>query len=244
MVRNASVYDAEFYERIRTGARRSARRIVPLVLELTTARSVIDVGCGSGVWVSVFDEHGVDDTLGVEASHIDPDALDVAADRILHHDLRQPLRLDRRFDLALSLEVAEHLPEASARPFVASLAALAPLVLFSAAAPHQGGTEHVNEQWPDYWAERFDEHGFVPVDCIRRRVWSDPEVEWWYAQNTLLFVDSGELDRRPRLRQEYEFAGTNQLSIVHPRRHLEWVEWGLAESRARWAEAGAAPLSS
>ena len=233
----STLYDAEFYARLEAGARSSAQRVVPLVLELTAARSVIDVGCGSGAWLKVFEESGLSDLVGVEGFHVDPTAVALESARVINRDLTIPLVLDRRFDLAMSLEVAEHLPETSAATFVASLCSLAALVLFSAAAPHQGGSGHINEQWLEYWAAHFGDHGYVPVDCIRRRVWSDPEVEYWYAQNTLLFAEEAELRRRPRLREEHEFAGTAQLSIVHPRRYLELVEWAEAESRARWSGA-------
>ena len=65
--------------------------------------------------------------------------------------------------------------------FVASLIA-AVAVLFSAAVPHQGGWNHLNEQWPQYWAEIFARRRFFPVDCLRERFWNRPNVRWWYAQ--------------------------------------------------------------
>ena len=63
-------------------------------------------------------------------------------------DLAQPLQIDRRFDLALSLEVAEHLPPECGSEFVQTLTDLSSVILFSAAIPFQGGTDHLNEQWP------------------------------------------------------------------------------------------------
>ena len=234
MTADSMPYDADFYDVIRSGARRSADRIVPIVLDLTGARSVVDVGCGSGSWLASFRDHGVTRIRGVEGPHVDDSSLEVAPDVVVRHDLRQPLQLDERFDLAVSLEVAEHLPEASAPAFVASLTSLAPLVLFSAAPPHQGGIGHVNEQWPDWWADVFGGHGYVAVDCIRRHVWSDPSVEWWYAQNTLLYAHPDALAQHHRLRDEWTTMGTSQLSIVHPNRFVEWVEWGIAETVARW----------
>lgn len=226
-------YDATFYDSLRQGALKSAQHVVPLVLSLTGARRVIDVGCGSGAWLSVFAEHGVE-VLGVEGPHLPAESLDIASERVLRHDLTQPFALDERFDLAMSLEVAEHLPIEAAEDFVATLVRLSSLVLFSAAAPHQGGREHVNEQWPSWWAERFASHGYVPVDCIRRRIWSDPDVEWWYAQNTLLYVAGDVLAALPALQREHEQMGRSQLDVVHPTRYLEWVDYGITEAEARW----------
>jgi SAM-dependent methyltransferase len=221
-------YGPEFFERLREGARRSARAVVPAVLEYVRPASVIDVGCGTGTWLSVFREAGMSDVWGVDGTYVDRALLEIPAERFLAHDLGEPLKLDRRFDLVVSLEVGEHLPAGSAEGFVRSLTGLGPVVLFSAAAPHQGGTHHINEQWPDYWAALFAESGFVAIDCLRRRFWADEAVEWWYAQNVIFYVDRGELERHPRLVEERRFSARLPLSLVHPKRFLEWVEWGMS----------------
>jgi hypothetical protein len=62
----------------------------------------------------------------------------------------------------------------------------APVVLFSAAIPGQGGYGHVNEQWPGYWARMFDECGYGVSDALRWAIWNDERVEPWYRQNLLL----------------------------------------------------------
>jgi SAM-dependent methyltransferase len=221
-------YGPEFFERLREGAWRSARAVVPAILEYVRPASVIDVGCGTGIWLSVFREAGVEDVWGADGAYVDEGLLEIHKGRFLARDLTRPLGLDRQFDLVVSLEVAEHLPEACAGAFVRSLTGLGPVVLFSAAIPHQGGTHHVNEQWPAYWAALFEAHGFVAVDCLRRRFWSDEDVEWWYAQNAMLYVDQAELERHPRLVEERRFSTPLPLSLVHPKRFLEWVEWGMS----------------
>lgn len=234
-------YTGEYYDALREGARRSAQVVVPLLLEFLRPRSVIDVGCGLGTWLAVFREHGVEDVWGVDGEYVDRSRLEIPPERFLPHDLRQPLRLDQRFDLVVSLEVAEHLPAECAADFIRSLAWLGPAVLFSAAVPFQGGERHVNEQWPDYWARLFKEQDYVPVDCLRRRVWDNAEVEWWYAQNSLLYVARDYLVAQSRLRGEYEWAGPGVISLVHPKRYLEWVEWGMRQNEARWKDEPQAP---
>jgi SAM-dependent methyltransferase len=224
-------YDAAFFETHRDGARESARAVVPVLLDLVPARSVVDVGCGLGVWLAVFRDHGVEDVLGVDAAWVDPARLSIPRDRFAARDLERPLGLGRRFDLAISLEVAEHLPESCARDFVDSVVALAPVVLFSAAIPFQAGEHHVNEQWPDYWASLFAERGYLAIDCLRRRFWADERVDWWYAQNMIVYVERSSLERYPRLRRESEVTDPRPLALVHPRRYLEWVEWWTAKSR-------------
>ena len=91
---------------------------------------------------------------------------------------------------------------------------MAPVVAFSAAIPFQGGAGHVNEQWPSYWASIFAANGFVAIDCIRQHVWDDPRVDWFYAQNLLMFCAESALGRYPGLGGLA--TTTRPLSLVHP----------------------------
>src|SRR5207302_6665348 len=101
--------------------------------------------------------------------------------------------LGRSFELAVCLEVAEHLPASASSTLVESLTEHAPVVLFSAAVPHSRGTHHVNEQWPQYWVEHFAKRNYEVVDCFRSRLWQDTSIDWWYAQDILLFVEHARL---------------------------------------------------
>jgi SAM-dependent methyltransferase len=205
---------------MRTGATQSAEVIVPLVLHLLPVRSVLDVGCGDGSWLRVFQKLGVKDVLGIDGEYVTVDLLQIPQDRFRAVDLAKPFDVGRAFDLAISLEVAEHLPAESASTFVESLARQAPLVLFSAAIPKQGGNHHLNEQWPDYWVKLFLGHGYLPVDFLRRRIWQNDAVEWWYAQNTLLFARADLVESNPTLKAEFERTNPAQLSLVHPKQYL------------------------
>ncbi len=114
-------------------------------------------------------------------------------------DLSRPLRLERRFDLAVCLEVAEHLPESLAERLVSDLVKLAPVVLFSAAIPGQGGTGHLNERFPSYWAEHFRKWDYTPIDCLRSQIWKSDEVDFWYVQNTIVYASMSQLSAFPAL---------------------------------------------
>jgi SAM-dependent methyltransferase len=220
-------YTVDFFEKHREGARKSARAIVPMVMEWVRPRSVVDVGCGTGTWLSSFREFGVEEIFGVDGPDALQSRLEIAPSQFLAFDLGTPLRIARQFDLVVSLEVAEHLPAECAGLFVESLTRLGPVVLFSAAIPFQGGTHHVNEQWPAYWAKHFGGHGYVPFDCLRRRIWQNEAVEWWYAQNILLFGKEERIAEYPALMRERETSSATPMSLVHPKRYLEWVEWGM-----------------
>ena len=184
----SGLYGDRFYQTIREGSARSAAAVVPLIVDLLHPASVVDVGCGTGAWLAHFVELGIGDVLGLEFGDLDGGLADLDPSRIRRVDASQPFRLERTFDLVMSLEVAEHLPEESAAGFIGSLTRLGPVVLFSAAIPGQGGTGHLNEQWPGYWARHFADNGFAALDCLRGRIWSDTRIEWWYRQNLLLFV--------------------------------------------------------
>ncbi|SRR5579875_207993 len=181
------LYSEAFYQDQQEGSVSSAQVIVPIVLSLFPSQSVVDFGCGVGGWLKEFEKNGVTDYLGADGDYVSRQMLKIPEDRFRPIDLRNVGDLGRRFDLACSLEVAEHLPEDRARPFVAALVKAAPVILFSAAVPLQGGTDHLNEQWQSYWAKLFAEHGYVALDCIRPAVFGDSRVEWWYRQNILVF---------------------------------------------------------
>ena len=189
--------------------------IVPMVIDLVRPGTVIDIGCGAGAWLATFKACGVTDVLGVDDLRGDRRTMLVDRGEFVPHDLATPFILDRRYDLAVSVEVAEHLSSARAPVFIQELVHLSDVVLFSAAIPYQGGKNHINEQWPDYWAALFKEHGFIPIDCLRERLWSNPAVLWWYAQNLLFYVRETSLDRYPALK-ELRKPGDPVPSLVHP----------------------------
>jgi len=214
-------YTGQWYQHSRERSRRSAEEIIPYVLKLTEPLSVVDVGCGVGTWLSVVREHGILDYLGVDGNWVDRTNLEIPEDRFLSFDLTGPLQLNRRFDLVISVEVAEHLPSNCAEVFVESLTRLGPVILFSAAIPFQGGTHHVNEQWPEYWHEHFKKYRYAVIDCVRDKIWQNEKIDWWYAQNILIFADVDFLARHPLLRDASTSSGHSPLSLVHPRKYIE-----------------------
>jgi SAM-dependent methyltransferase len=200
-------YNAKFYRELEQ-TRESARIILPIVVSLLKPASIVDVGCGAGHWLAAASELGISDVMGVEGDWIGAAEVAIPREKIVIHDLGTPLDLGRRFDLAIALEVAEHLPESKAREFIQTLCNAADSVLFSAAVPGQGGRRHLNEQWPKYWADLFGELGFRCHDLVRPQVWINPRVLWYYAQNCLLFVREGTVSGLE--------AATEPLPLVHP----------------------------
>lgn len=209
-------YSGDFYAGMEDANLSSARVIVPLVQTFVQPKSVLDIGCGQGLWLKAFIEAGVDDVLGYDGQYVEREKLQITEDKFIGADLEQPLTIRRTFDLSMSVEVGEHLSDKASRAFVKNLTDAADVVLFSAAIPGQGGVHHINEQWPAYWEERFKERGFVPVDCLRHRIWNDSRVAFFYAQNIMFYVRESALSNYPKLATAREQGHDKALALVHP----------------------------
>ncbi len=245
------LYDSAFYSSHSEGSLNSAKHVLPMVQEWIQPKSVVDVGCGTGSWLSVWQKLGIRDYLGIDGQYMEQQRLLIPPETFLAKNLVEPFRLNRKFDLAMSLEVAEHLPSASADGFVESLLQLSDVILFSAAIPFQGGTGHLNEQWTGYWVKRFEQRGYVAIDCLRHRVWNDPNVEPWYSQNALLFIKSDCLEDYPRLPKLGLEASMPPLEMVHPKAYqsslgyyTEPLKSELAQSQAELIQCQQALLTA
>lgn len=108
--------------------------------------------------------------------------------KILSRSTCEPVAFDRRFDLAICLEVAEHVDGDHSDNIVRSLVEAAEVILFGAAIPLQGGFGHINEQWPSWWRAKFAALGYEAFDLVRPKFWADQSIHYWYRQNTFVYV--------------------------------------------------------
>ncbi len=177
----------------------AAELVAPIVYELFEPKQVVDIGCGVGIWLRALQEAGVEKIMGVDGDWVQPELLVIPPDCFLHADLHYPdqvlNKLTKPFDLVMSLEVAEHLPETCADEFIRTLTSLGDLILFSAAVPKQGGHRHINEQWQSYWAHKFARHGFRPFDLIRPRIVDQQRIQLCYRQNIVIYAREASEDR-------------------------------------------------
>lgn len=201
MSATATKYTEQFYSGQMDGSLRSARVIAAVLAEFAPVKRVLDVGCGVGGWLRAFQELGAEEIRGVDGAYVNRSQLLVPQECFTPCDLADASSLPTGFDLAVCAEVLEHLPEAAGERLVGLMTKSAPLVLFSAAIPGQGGTHHINERWHHHWHEKFSRHGFTVLDVIRPRVFADASVEWWYRQNMFLYASEPAFDRWPALRQ-------------------------------------------
>jgi SAM-dependent methyltransferase len=176
------------------------------ILNPSVPESLLDVGCGTGTWLRAAIDLGVSTVFGVDGVVVALEDLHVAKTKIEYLNLSRPFNLGRRFDVALCLEVAEHLPESSSDSLISSIIIHSDLILFSAACPGQPGQHHVNCQWPIFWQSIFNKHGFACDDSVRWQIWDDSRIPSWYRQNIFWARrDSENAGREPRLK-----------AVIHP----------------------------
>ena len=227
---------AEIYHNLRkqqtgeeTKTHHSASRILSLIKQYIEPRSVLDVGCGLGTWLQAARELGTQEVMGIEGPWLDQNAIVVEPGLIQTLDLSQPFSLGRRFDLVICIEVGEHIQSSAASSLVGSLAAHGDCVLFSAAIPFQGGHDHVNEKFLDYWVKLFATHGYQPLDIVRGHIWEDESIHWWLRQNCIMFCSEQAIEANEQLKKDRDVK--RPLSVVHPNVYLTRMQFARAGRR-------------
>lgn len=196
--------------------------IVPIVIKLINPLSVVDIGCGLGTFLNVFKREGVVLVKGVDGPWCKTELLfqNIDQDEFIEQDMESSIKLDQRFDLAVCLEVAEHLSSHRANSFIEDLVAISDVILFSAAIPKQGGDHHLNEQWLSYWEVMFKQHDYLMYDVLRPIFWDNKKIFWWYRQNMVLFIKSGK--QFPAI----ELLPKNIIkNIIHPELYTTIVDY-------------------
>jgi len=214
------LYKTDFYQNRRSRTASSARTVLTSLRQQFPFSSVVDLGCGTGTWLSAAAGLGATRLVGYEGNWVRRDMLDDSSIELRSADLSEPIELDtERFDLAMCLEVAEHLPPERADGVVDELCAMSDTVLFGAAVPGQRGVGHINEQWQDYWQEKFASRGYAAND-VRPKFWSDETVLPHYAQNIFVFTRGAQVLTpsgypinmvHPGVLQQYEHPGIKLL---------------------------------
>ena len=219
-------YSNEFYEAQRSKQLNSSMEIVDILCSLFDIKSVVDVGCGSGGFLYEFMRRGIIEVLGIDGHWIKDSDIVIPPTNFARYDITEKFTIPRRFDIALCLEVGEHLKPENAPILVENLTRLSEIVVFSAAIPCQGGTHHVNEQWPEYWCKLFRLHDYDWVDCIRPKIWTSTHVDFVYKQNTIIYTTH---ENKMRIQSSFQFnrQGNSDdscpLALVHPSLFLSYA---------------------
>lgn len=212
----AHEYDEIFYRYQREGAVRSARYVLPKVNAELQPRSILDIGCGAGAWLSVHRELGVQDVVGIDGDYVDRSVLMFDESHFRPNDISKGFDLGRTFDLVQCLEVGEHVPKSCSSVLVDNLVRHGKRILFSAAVPGQGGENHINEQGYGYWRDLFAKHDYVLFDFVRPLISGEDRVEPWYRYNILLFAHVDEMKRLSPLVRKTMVNGGTRVTDVSP----------------------------
>ena len=218
VIMSKKLYNKEFYENQAQGSSQSADFFASYLQGVFKSKSVVDFGCGHGAWLSAFGRNGADKLLGFDGPWISPENIHDPMVRFEPLNLAEKMtKTYGKFDLAISLETAEHLEPESAKVFVENITNHSDVVMFSAAYENQGGTNHINERQHTYWAGLFSELGYVPYDLFRPVAWGNPKVDFWYQQNTFLYVhESSAVQKALESEGHFPITNINFMNCVHP----------------------------
>jgi len=156
-------------------------------------KKIVDWGCGTGLLGKALEQ------LGHKVTYIDGIQAITEA-RVM--DFTQECDVEYH-DVAICLEVAEHLDEKYAQTLVRNVCNSSDMVFFSAAIPFQPGQNHVNCQWPSYWQGVFAKYSYDAKD-IRQGIWHESRIEVWYRQNLIMYEYAEEV-KSPKI-----------MHLIHP----------------------------
>ncbi len=187
--------------------------------EILPFDTVADFGCGAATWLSSAKRCGVSSVKGYDIAEIDISDREIESHEFVETDLSKKIEVENKYDLVISTEVAEHIDETFSEVFIHNLCQAGDVILFSAAIPYQGGMSHINENWMEYWHQKFVANKFYCFDLFRPTFWNDPRVVWYYRQNCLLYVAAEKIP----LLNEMGFNSINPLSMIHPEMYLKAI---------------------
>ena len=222
------LYTSKFYSDRNLITLRSAEVILDLLFSKIKINSIIDFGCATGIWLVECKKKGAKNCLGIDGDWVDKELLELNDKEFTVHNLNAMKYVtNSKYDLAICIEVAEHLTKEMGDFLLESLTESSDVILFSAAVKGQGGTGHINEQPQYYWAEKFALRGYVCIDLIRPEIWGDDKVNVIYKQNMLLYI-------RKSSKQELVFDDNiifkeYDLNRIHPKLFLMKTYSGLSK---------------
>jgi 2-polyprenyl-3-methyl-5-hydroxy-6-metoxy-1,4-benzoquinol methylase len=183
------VYDQEFFREGEEWKKASAAKVAEIITSALTFGSVLDIGCGMGIYLEEFRKLGKE-VVGCDYS---PDGLKLVPEgiRTFQADVTKRINSDRKYDLVVCFEVAEHIHNRHSRQLVANCTGSGDTVLFTAAPVGQGGVGHINEQPYEFWIGLFRGNGFrfkEEQSMAIREIMQRENVVPWIAKNLMLFT--------------------------------------------------------
>jgi hypothetical protein len=207
----AGIYDSSFYTGMKDDHYHSAVKFFKHLFQHYRPDSLVDFGAGTGAWIKAARDLGVKTILGIEGEWVKNSASHIVPGLPYHYqNMEDPVCLERHFDMAMSLDVAEHLTQSRADTFLDDMCTAADFIMFGAAMSLQLGANHINEQNQTYWIEKFRARGYICRDFFRAPLWFHNDIQANYLQNTFVFVRQG--DSRAELIPDFPL-----YNVHHPR---------------------------
>ena len=211
------IYDEQFYNEQVEGSVRSAMIVLEILYKIYQPRSVVEFGCGLGGWLASAESLGALILKGYDGNWVDTKKLKSKQIDFSAVDLEQDISVLGKYDLAISLEVAEHLTQERAKTFIKNICSVSDVVMFGAAIPYQGGANHINEQWQSYWIDLFEDEGYLCHDIFRKQIWDNAAVDCCYRQNTFLFIKK---NNEINMNEQLKNLELSMHNLVHPEFYL------------------------
>lgn len=227
------VYSTQFYKRRREITLVSSQVVLEHVWGVLQPNSVLDVGCGTGTWLAQSQRFGAERICGIDGPWVPEKDLEISRESFVECNLSDSLPENLgRYDLALCIEVAEHLTQDGGDRLIEFLTSSSNAILFSAAIPGQGGTGHINEQLQSYWHDRFQSFDFACFDVIRPLIWDDESVNVIYRQNMLMYIRRGS-DAEDVVLQQFPQPNFSLTKFDLNRAHPHLLETRSSQSMVR-----------
>jgi len=172
----------------------TAEAVVKTLLDfIHLPANVLDIGCGIGIWSKTLKDAGVAKTVLIDHPSNKKENLLLNDTEFVNADMNISFPEVYKSDLAVCIEVAEHLKPGRSQAIIDYISQCTDTVLFSAAIPGQGGIGHINLHYADYWETIFAGFGFKKYDIIRPLIIADENIEYFIRQNIFLYEREGGL---------------------------------------------------
>ena len=185
---NNYIYSNNFFKNVDICALQSAEHFYDTFLNHFNINSILDVGCGRGAWLSVAKRKDVTTVFGIDGDYVDMNTLLISQNEFEKKNIELPFDLNKKFDLVQCLEVGEHINKDKSEILVKNIIKHGDFILFSAAQPGQGGTNHINEQEIKFWKNIYNDNGYLAFDFPRILNRDINNIMPWYRYNMILYV--------------------------------------------------------
>ena len=161
IIKYAKKYINNFYNGLKHDLQNnqySACKYLKVVKQVIKINSIIDFGAGTGAWLHAAKSLGIDKLFGIEKHY----QIDIKGAKILKQNVFD--KVDFRADIAVSVEVGEHILPEKSSTFIDVITSSSDIVIFGAANTHQSGDAHINCREVGFWKNLFKNRGFKLVD--------------------------------------------------------------------------------